>query len=120
MKTFILILICFQISHFIFDFVFRTNSMIEAKKFSKPIFPIIEHAILHAFSFYLIGSMFKFPFEINFTIYLIEFVSHFLIDYFKGFINRFNSITNDVSKSMFWTLFGFDQFLHQIIIIIIM
>ena len=50
---------------------------------------------------------------------LIELISHFIIDIWKGRMNVwFPKLQNPATK-LHWYIFGFDQFLHQLVIIFI-
>lgn len=110
--------------HFLADFTpLSTPWMLKAKRFGNPLFPIFCHAAIHAtlmciaISFYVGFDALQFRFDITDKLVLFQLFSHFLIDVSKGRITAKYPLLQDISKPIFWALFGFDQLLHATVII---
>jgi len=115
----ILTLILLFLCHFLADYTWLSTSwMLNAKKLGKPLTPILFHALIHAL---LMGVALKILYpNSGIVLWLIyfQFGSHFLIDVWKGRMNGwFPSIQSPANK-LHWVLFGFDQFLHSIVILV--
>lgn len=118
------LLILLFICHFLADYThLSTNWMLSAKRLGSPLFPIFIHACVHAG---LMGitlmwySVYVDRIHIYGWIFLVHFqlISHFLIDVWKGKVNVwFPSLQNPANK-WHWIVFGFDQLLHAIVIIL--
>ena len=50
---------------------------------------------------------------------LLEFVSHFLIDTAKGRLTARYPVLADMQRKPYWMLYGFDQLLHLLVIVLI-
>ncbi len=122
------ILIGLFICHFLADFTHLSTSwMLNAKKLGTPLFPIMIHALVHAtlmFTFiwfyhsYMLNNFSGIMIE-EFNLFITQFTTHFTIDVWKGYMNKyFPSLQNQANK-WHWIVFGFDQLLHAIVIIII-
>ena len=119
------LLILLFVSHYVCDFThLSTTEMLAAKKYGTPLKPIADHAILHAcisgiiitLYFYFIGH--KISVDVWMVVFVLQAVSHFAIDVLKGKCNVwFPQVANPANKSH-WYIFGFDQLLHQIVIIL--
>jgi hypothetical protein len=114
------ILIGLFICHFLADYTHLSTSwMLNAKRLGKPLFPILQHACVHALlmTVFLLFATSLSQFQI---IYITSFqlITHFLIDVWKGRMNgRFPSLQSPANK-WHWIVFGFDQLLHAIVIIV--
>jgi len=117
MQTIILLSLFF--SHFICDFTYlSTNWMLDAKRFGKPLYPIFIHSTVHAVGQLLILSLlFGITGQKLMILFLIQLISHFLIDTWKGKMNGWLPILQSPSNKEHWIIFGFDQFLHAVVII---
>jgi hypothetical protein len=113
------ILIGLFICHFLADFThLSTDWMLHAKRLGKPLFPIFIHASIHAMLMSLVLAWFI-GFS-NMWAYLVIFqlAAHFLIDVSKGRMSGwFPNLQNPTNK-WHWIMFGFDQLLHALVIII--
>jgi hypothetical protein len=114
----LVILIVLNICHWAADFThLSTDWMLNAKKYGKPLYPIFMHALVHAILFFIsVLIMFDLPKAI--AIGLLQLISHFIIDLLKGKITFWFRSLEDPSNKYFWWLFGADQFMHHLIIII--
>jgi hypothetical protein len=117
MQTQILIGLFF--CHLLADYTHLSTAwMINAKRLGKPLYPILFHAKVHAI---LMGAFIKiigFGWETVIILYTFQLAAHFLIDVWKGRMNGwFPSLQNPANK-WHWVMFGTDQFLHAIVIIL--
>jgi hypothetical protein len=112
----------FELSHFLGDFVLKTNTMAAAGKFSHKIWPMIFHSIIHGFLFSCAVFIFDSTLWTMTVPHIFAYVTvlHFIIDYSKGIVSRMNADFTDVNKHVCWTIFGFDQFAHQCVIVFLM
>lgn len=114
------LLILFFVCHWMADYThLSTNWMLSAKRFGKPLFPILCHALMHGC---LMGLVMVFvvaqPNIKCFHVFIFQVVTHFAIDVLKGRLNGwFPSLQNPANKFHWW-VFGGDQFLHQFVIIL--
>jgi hypothetical protein len=104
--------------HFLCDFTpLLNNWMLNAKRLGTPLFPIAVHACIHS------TLMYGFLLTISpnsIWLALFQFSTHFLIDVWKGKMSVwFATLQNPLNK-MFWVIFGFDQFLHAVVIILML
>ena len=115
------VLIALFICHFLADYThLSTNWMLSAKRLGTPLFPIAAHAFIHALLMFLVMVIIidnENPLLII-SLTLFQFATHFGIDVLKGKMNYwFPSLQNPANK-LHWYMFGFDQLLHAIVIII--
>ncbi len=105
--------------HFLADYThLSTPTMLAAKKLGTPIRPIYNHATMHGIL--MLMAMWLLTSGDNHLICflaLFQIGTHFLIDVWKGKMNKwFPSLQNPANK-WHWIVFGFDQFLHAVVII---
>lgn len=114
------VLILLNVCHWLGDYThLSTTEMLQAKRIGKPLLPIFCHAFTHSLLFFLLFCFFVDNASLIGICVLIELISHFGIDVLKGKMNVwFPSLANPVNK-LHWYVFGLDQLLHQIVIIII-
>lgn len=117
MNTILLISLFF--CHFLADYTHLSTAwMLNAKRFGKPLSPILAHACMH-------GILMFFPLILClgicwWVVALVWFqiVTHFVIDVWKGRMNGwFPSLVSPANK-WHWVVFGADQFLHALVIIL--
>jgi len=112
-------LITLCLCHWAADFTHLTTDwMLNAKKYGKPLYPIFIHALVHSILFFI--TVF-FLYDIHKAIFagIFQLVTHFFIDLLKGKISFWFRKLEDPTNKFHWWLFGFDQFLHHLVIIII-
>ncbi|MFN8355477.1 MAG: DUF3307 domain-containing protein [Spirosomataceae bacterium] len=105
--------------HWIADYThLQTPWMLKAKAVGMPLFPIFVHAGVHAI---LQGTVLLFFVSGEKWVYLfiLQWASHFVIDVWKGRMNGWFPTLKNPSNQWHWVIFGFDQYLHQIVIVII-
>ncbi len=124
----LILLLSLFFCHFLADFThLSTNWMLAAKRFGTPLFPIFCHALVHAclmgitleiYCHYTISGYETKLLELTRVdkLFFLQLILHFLIDMWKGkMVFWFPSISTPSSKGH-WYLFGFDQFLHAVVI----
>lgn len=103
--------------HFLGDFVFSSDiRLIKAKQAGRPYLPIFIHASLHAV---LMGSVLYFFMGNTMQwalLWIFQLVSHFTIDVLKGKMNVWFPSVADQNNVWHWKIFGADQFLHSVVI----
>lgn len=112
------ILIGLFICHFLADYTHLSTAwMLNAKRLGKPLFPIFIHAEMHTMLMSLVLGWF-----IGFTndwayLVIFQWVTHFLIDVWKGRMNGWFPSLQSPANKWHWIVFGFDQLLHALVII---
>lgn len=112
------ILIALNLCHFLGDYThLSTNWMLSAIRLGKPLFPILVHAFAHSV---LMFTAVWIILDIYMAIvaFCIQLPTHFLIDVLKGRMNGWFPKLQDHSNKFFWYLFGFDQVMHALVIIL--
>ena len=113
------LLISLLVCHFLADYCLTTPQMIEAKATGKHLPHIVLHAAVHAVLIGVVLLVFEVTFAIIAWLFALELVTHFVIDYGKGFLGRRFPSLSDNTKKAFWVLYGFDQLLHLLVIVMI-
>ena len=117
MKEFILIglFIC----HFLADYTHLSTAwMLNAKRLGKPLHPIFTHAFIHASLMLVFLSLFGLSGSKLFCLFTFQLNTHFLIDVWKGKMNSWFPSLQSPANKWHWIVFGFDQLLHAIVIIL--
>lgn len=106
----IILLVLFQIKHYLADYIFQTEYMLQ--KF-KPgwdfIPPLAAHCAVHACFTLLIVAVFS-P-HLALLLALFDFIVHFAMDRIKAsprMLGRFNP-----QQAAFWNSLGLDQMVHH-------
>lgn len=96
--------------HFIADFLLQTTAMAKGKAAGRGwLAPLLLHAFAHASLTFLIALVFC---PRAWWIAVVEFVLHATLDRLKALTGRGAGL--DPSQPLYWWLFGFDQYLHQL------
>ena len=119
MMNAVLLLIVLLACHYMADFCFTSPSMIRAKADGRNPWPILLHAGVHAGLMGLCLLVWGVSWKLLLILALVEFVSHFLIDTTKGRLTAHFCILGDMQKKPYWMLYGFDQLLHLLVIMMI-
>jgi len=114
----IYILISLFFCHFLADYVFVDDTMLSAKRFGTPLYPIWMHATLHGVLMWFVLIFFGINPWNAFLFYLFEKITHFLIDVLKGKINKWYPPAQSPVNKIHWVIFGLDQFLHALVILL--
>lgn len=114
-----ILLISLFFCHFLADYThLSTNWMLNAKRLGKPLFPIFAHAIMHSTLMGISLFLFGIENETMCKLMLFQLITHFLIDVWKGRMNGWFPSLQSPANKWHWIIFGFDQFLHAVVIII--
>ena len=114
------ILIGLFICHFLADYThLSTDWMLNAKRLGKPIYPIFTHAFIHAsLMLVLLALVFGLSGFKLALLFVFQLITHFLIDVWKGRMNGWVPTLQSPANKWHWVVFGFDQLLHAIVIIL--
>jgi hypothetical protein len=114
-----LLLIGLFFCHFIADFTWlSTTWMLNAKSLGKPLLPIFAHAAVHATLMGLLLLFGNLTLALWVNLVIFQLLTHFLIDLWKGRMNVWFPILKSPASKWHWIIFGFDQFLHAVVICI--
>jgi hypothetical protein len=108
----ILIMVIFQVKHFIADYPLQTIYMVNGKALPdrRFILPLSLHAGIHALSTLVVVLFYN---TALWWLAPLDFAIHFATDRFKSspiFFGRFS----DPKKAMYWSVFGVDQMIHHL------
>jgi hypothetical protein len=127
--TLILLLSLF-FCHWLGDYThLSTNWMLTAKRFGSPLLPIFCHALVHACLMGIVLEIYChltianyetviFSFTHVDKLFFLQLITHFLIDVWKGKMNFWFPNLSVPSNKGHWYIFGFDQLLHSVVILI--
>jgi len=117
MQDVFLLLIIYQLKHFICDYPLQGRYMLG--KF-KPgwdfLGPLATHCSVHAGATFIIATAWGFstmPWGVAWCLAFLDFVIHFFMDRIKAgpkYLGRFK----DMMKPYFWWALGFDQMIHHL------
>jgi hypothetical protein len=111
MSTVILLMLLFQLKHFVFDFLYQPPWMYKNKG-TYMHQGGLAHAGIHFLSTFVILLFFVAQ-PLAAVIAFTEFVLHYHIDWGKMNLNKMLGWSPTTSEN-FWRLLGFDQLLHQL------
>lgn len=106
--TLFILLIAFQIKHFVCDYPLQGTYMLGKFKKEGWELPLTAHAAVHFIGTFLIGLFFGF--KIALAVAALDFVVHFIVDKVKVEASR----TTDSTKPQFWWYLGLDQMAHHL------
>ena len=112
-------LIIMLICHYLADFCFTSPAMIRAKADGRNPWPILLHSSIHAVLMGLCLLIWGVRMKALILLVLFELVSHFVIDTSKGLLTARFPILADQQHKPYWMLYGFDQLLHQLVVVAI-
>lgn len=113
------LLFLYNVGHFLADYTqLSTKWMLDAKRFGQPLVPIMAHAGWHAFFVFVVSMSFRVGIVKSVALCIIQLLTHFLIDTVKGRLNAWYPALQSPANPLHWYVFGFDQFLHQVVLII--
>ena len=92
--------------------------MLDAKRLGKPLLPIFAHAFIHASLMLVVLAIGFGVSSVDLAIlFSLQLLSHFSIDVWKGRMNGWFPALQSPANKWHWIIFGFDQFLHAVVII---
>jgi hypothetical protein len=128
MDRIFLLLILFQIKHFVSDFPLQNSYML--RKFlpdKKFILPLLAHVGVHGLFSFIISLIFTLNLQISLCIALVDMLIHFIMDRVKAspsMLGRYKTLTasefpNATDKQKqdnryFWWSLGLDQGVHHL------
>lgn len=112
---FIALLVC----HYLADFCLTLPVMIRAKADGKTLWPIALHSLVHAVLMGVCLAVFGVRWGLLLQLLLLEFASHFIIDTAKARLSAHFPVLTDAQRKPYWMVYGFDQLLHQLVVIVI-
>lgn len=112
---FVTLLVC----HYLADFCLTSPVMIRAKADGRNVWPILLHASVHALMIGLCLLLWGISWKLVLLMMLTELVTHFLIDTGKGRLTARYPTLADQQHKPYWMIYGFDQFLHLLVIVFI-
>jgi hypothetical protein len=107
----ILLLVLLQVKHLVMDWFWQTSYELENKGTYNHLGGH-QHASKHALATVLCFLPFCLSQQLLITVFVIDYLAHYHIDWAKMQINKHAKWTP--TDSNFWNAIGFDQFLHQI------
>lgn len=112
----LILLIVLLFTHWLADYTHLSRPwMLAAKRLGKPVLPIVAHAGVHALLVYLIALIVA-SLEVAIILGLFQWISHALIDIWKGRMNVWFPSLRNPANVYHWYVFGIDQFFHLSII----
>lgn len=115
----LLLLIFLLVCHYLADFCLTSPTMIRAKADGRNPWPILLHAGIHAGLVGICLLCWQTPWKLLLLLILLELVTHFLIDTAKGRLTANFPILSDMQQKLYWMLYGFDQLLHLVVLVLI-
>jgi len=96
-----------------------TAYMLNEKRLGTPLHPIFLHAFIHAsLMLVFLALAVRLDSLLLTVLFLFQLVTHFLIDVWKGRMNGWFPSLQSPANKWHWVIFGFDQFLHTTVIVI--
>lgn len=113
------LLIVLLVCHYLADFCLTMPVMIRAKADGRKLWPIALHATIHAVLIGLCLLAYGVGWQLLLVLMMTELISHFIIDVLKAQISIQFPSWSDSRHKPYWMLYGLDQLLHQMVVIII-
>jgi hypothetical protein len=119
--TAVVLLAGLLIGHFLGDFTpLSTGRMQAAKARGRPIGPILEHALVHTlFTVAAVAIIARPGISMVAVAGGIQLVTHFQLDWAKGRLSAAQTAFGDMKRQAYWTVFGLDQLLHCMVLLVI-
>lgn len=113
MTKVIVILILFELKHFLCDWVFQTEYMAAGKcRLHGWLMPLLSHAGLHAVGTFAVMLIVSRSIRVAAFLAVFDLICHFTIDRIKSSPNMFG--TYKTQDRWFWILLGADQAAHHL------
>lgn len=109
MEVILILLVAFQVKHFLADYVFQTEYMLGKFKENGWFGPLFSHALVHAVLTYCIAAAYI-DYGAALTLAMLDLTTHFSLDKLKVEMSR---NTNPKEKP-FWIYLGIDQMAHHL------
>lgn len=107
------------LTHFLGDFTPLASARIQdAKVRGKPLGPIALHAAIHATLVGVAVAAVARPVPLLVAAAVaVEFWTHLVLDWFRGWLGASRSALSDPSGQAFWTALGIDQLAHALVLV---
>lgn len=119
MKEQLPLLIVLLVCHYLADFCFTWPGLIRAKADGRAPWPILLHAGIHAALSVVCLSLWSVGWKLLLMLAVLELVTHFLIDWGKGYVSVRYPGLSDRNQKPYWMLHGVDQLLHLLVVVFI-
>lgn len=122
MTTQAVVLFCFLlIGHFLGDFTpLSTPRMLEAKANGGPIWPIAQHAGVHAIlTGIAVLAIAQTGAALAGLAFGVQFTTHLALDGARSWSGTRRPALNDPTTNAFWTALGLDQLSHTLVLVVI-
>lgn len=106
-----ILLVAFQIKHFICDYPLQNSYMLGKMGRENWILPLLSHSGVHSLGTFIIVSFINI--KLAFLLALADLILHFTIDRLKASPNIGNRW--GIDKPYFWWALGLDQMAHHLI-----
>ena len=106
-----LLLVLFQIKHFICDYPLQTQYMLQKANKDNWIKPLLAHSAVHSIGTFIVVSFFNI--KLAFVLAFLDLILHFIVDRIKASPNIGNKW--GIDKPYFWWALGLDQMAHHLI-----
>lgn len=107
----LLVLFCFQLKHFVADYVLQAGWMVRGKGDLTKLGGY-AHAGVHVAGSLIVLAILRTPVAVIAALLAAEFVIHYALDYAK--ISYSRGVSDEENPHLYWTFHGFDQFLHHL------
>jgi len=128
MEKIFVLLVLFQIKHFLADYPLQTEYMLGKFKDGKQfILPLAAHAATHALFTFCLAYVFSQSLKLSATLAMFDLTVHFIMDRIKAgkkYLGRYKPLTatefpraTETQKrhnKYFWWSLGFDQMIHHL------
>ena len=113
------LLIALLVCHYLADFCLTFPIMIRAKADGRHLWPIMLHAFVHTLLVGLCLLIWGVTWNMLLLLMALELISHFLIDTCKARLSARFPYLADLRNKLYWMLYGFDQLLHLLVLVLI-
>lgn len=109
--TFFVLLIGFQLKHFVADFLLQPGWILKGKGSVAALGGYV-HAGIHAICSALVLIVAGVGVYVLLALVVAEFIVHYLLDFMK--VRYSAGVEETEQPARYWALFGFDQLMHQL------
>lgn len=128
MEKLFILLVLFQVKHFLADYLLQTEYMLGKFKDGREfILPLAVHAAVHSLFTFALAWTFTHSIVLSALLGLFDFISHFVMDRIKAgkkYLGRYKPLTTQTfatatktqkwHNKYFWWSLGFDQMIHHL------
>ena len=107
------------LAHFLGDFTPLASARIqEAKASGTPLGQIAAHALIHSLLVGITVAAIARPVPMLIAAAVaVEFWTHFVLDWFRGWLGARRAALSDPSRQLHWTALGLDQLAHALVLV---